>query len=387
MPDNWYMAPSDEAARAPLRWLLLATHVPESGTAGGMVRYAVELATALRERADIALEVVAATEARDFFVDHLGVAPDRVHAQRGGVMARSLFERTGRLGLDLDAFDVVHGTKHLLPRRVRGCALLTVHDLLPLDRPRDFSLAKRTILSPQYLASVGEADVLACVSEATHARLLAHRPGVAARAAVVPLALSSSLVDATATRIDALGDQPFALVVGDASRRKNLRFVASIWAAVCGRVPGARLAVVGPQGWGRDSGLDPLARLEAQGKVVRLGHVPDAQLRWAYEHAQVVLCPSLLEGFGLPALEGVTFRAPVIASPDPALAEAAAGHATVAALDDPRAWVDAVVAAWAHPRSVLPPLPTRRWSEVAAETVALARGALTAARNEAEPRS
>lgn len=386
MPGNWYMVRSERAARNPLRWLLLASHVPANGTAGGMVRYAVELATALREREDIALEVVVATDARDFFVDQLGVAPDRVHAQRGGVMARSLAERMGRLGVDLDAFDVVHGTKHLLPRRVRCCALMTVHDLLPLDRPLDFSVAKRRILSPYYLASVDEADALACVSEATRVRLLTHRPGVASRAAVVPLALSSSLVDATAARIDALRDQRFALIVGDASRRKNLRFVASIWAAVCGRVPGALLAVVGPAGWGRNSGLEQLAGLEAQGSVVRLGHVPDAQLRWAYEHAQVVLCPSLLEGFGLPALEGVTFRAPVIASPDPALAEASAGRATVAALDDPRAWVDAVVAAWSHPRSALPPLPTRRWSEVADETVALARRA-RCERDGAEPRS
>jgi len=44
------------------------------------------------------------------------------------------------------------------------------------------------------------------------------------------------------------------------------------------------------------------------------GYISDAQLAWLYQHTAAYIFPSLMEGFGLPGLEAMAYRAPVISS-------------------------------------------------------------------------
>lgn len=359
-----------------LRWLLLATHVAPSGSGGGMVRYVVELARSLAARPDVELHVVCGDATTPFFTELVG-DPARVHAatERLPVPLRSALEREG-LGLPVlrEPFDVLQGAKHLLPRRHRAATtLLTVHDMLPLDRPGDFGAVKRALLRGPYLASLEQADALVCVSAATRDRLRGYAPEAAARAAVVHLAPSRSLIAAVAEPVPQLASRPFALVVGDPSPRKNLAHVMGLWPAVVAQRPDALLVVVGPPSWG-PADLGPAGSLVRDGHVLLLGHLSDAALRWAYEHASVVLCPSLLEGFGLPSVEGAAFGAPVITSDDPALCEVSASSAQHLSLHDRAGWLAAVVAAL-DGRAPVAPRPTRTWDDVADETVAVVRRA------------
>ena len=96
--------------------------------------------------------------------------------------------------------------------------------------------------------------------------------------------------------------------------------------------PGFRLVVLGHPGPHSDETTAP-ARASSKPRDSRcwLRGADDAALRWCYEHATVVLFPTLEEGFGFPLLEALTFGAPVIASTDPALVEVAAGSAQVVA--------------------------------------------------------
>jgi glycosyltransferase involved in cell wall biosynthesis len=371
-------------ATSPLRWLMLASHVPASGSGGGMVRYAVEMARALQDRHDVELSVVAAPEAVDYFVEQLGLAAHRVHRLPTRLtVGQAVAERMAlSSSVDIHHFDVIQGTKHLLPRTVGPdtTTVLTVHDMLMLDRRYDFGVLKRRLLPRPYLASIEQADVLACVSHATAKRLAAYAPGAGSRVSVVPLAMSSALLDATPVPVAALAQRPFALVVGDPSPRKNIRHVTSLWSQVLEQVPEAVLALVGPPGWGK-AGADPeVQRLVASGAALQLGHLADGELRWAYEHTAVTLCPSLLEGFGLPALEAVTFDSPLILSEDPAMAEASGGLGQRVPLHDQAGWVAAVVAALRTGARVPPPQAplARRWSSVAQETVLAARSARAA---------
>ena len=104
----------------PLTWLMTATQVPASGTGGGIVRYTVELARALHARDDVDLSVLVEPAARPFFAELLGSVA-RVHTLPAlPTAARSLLERAGTgCGTFRRSFDVVHGTKHLLPRQRR----------------------------------------------------------------------------------------------------------------------------------------------------------------------------------------------------------------------------------------------------------------------------
>ncbi len=349
------------------RWLVLATHVPSDGAGGGMARQTVELIRALRARPDLDVSVRCRRDAVGFFVDEVGLAADRVVVGRGGVLRRSLVEWLGRPRLaDGSAPDVVVGPKHLVPRRTRALTVLVVHDFLPLDRPDDFGWVKRRLLPLPYLDSIRRADVVACVSEATEERLQTHT-GRRRRVVVAPNALSTSLSTAPPRPVDGLEGGRFALVVGDPSPRKNLPFVFEVWERVQRAVPDLRLVRVGPPGWGLDESSAARDRLLARGGLVELGHVSDGQLRWLYEHAAMTLCPSLLEGFGLPVLEAMAFSSPVLLSPDPAQVEVAAGRGTVVPLEVD-AWVAAVKATATRRRSpsaVLGTAPRWTWNDTA----------------------
>lgn len=357
-----------------LSWLMLATHVPASGRSGGMVRYVVELARELAAHPEVDLSVLTTPGTRPFFAELLG-REDRVHVLPAlPTAARSLLERPGWGVPTLRTpFDVVHGTKHLLPRSARSRRVLTVHDLLPMDRPQDFPWLKRRALVGPYRASVREADVLLCVSAATRARLLQDQPSVADRATVVPLAMSSALRTVTARPVPELAGRRFALVVGDASPRKNLAVVVTAWEQVVAREPDAVLAVIGPAGWGVDDRGERYDRLVAVGAILPLGAVEDDVLRWCYEHARVVACPSLLEGFGLPSIEALHFGAPLVTSTDAALVEASGTDAEHLPPDDVDGWVVALRQVITAQRPPAAPRHTRTWEAVADESVRAVR--------------
>lgn len=123
----------------PLSWLMLATHVPPSGMGGGMVRYVVELATALAARPDVELSVLTTASAQPFFRRVLGDKPHLQTVPTLPTAARSVWEREFWGVGSRRSFDVVHGTKHLIPRRAQGHRALTVHDMLLMDIPEDFN--------------------------------------------------------------------------------------------------------------------------------------------------------------------------------------------------------------------------------------------------------
>jgi glycosyltransferase involved in cell wall biosynthesis len=354
----------------PLSWLLLATHVPATGQLGGMVRYVMELARELARHPDVSLSVLTVRPTRPVFAELLGDEQRVLTLPALHTAARSLLEHPG-VGVPAfrRPFDVVHGTKHLVPRWSAGRRVLTVHDLVPMDRPQDFSPLKRRALVAPYRASLRAADVLVCVSEATRTRLLADQPSTAGRTAVVPLAMSTALREATAQAVPQLAGRRFALVVGDASPRKNLGQVVDSWEQVVRTDPDAVLAVVGPRGWGVDERGQRFDELVARGAVLPLGRVNDGVLRWLYEHARVVACPSLLEGFGLPSVEALHFGAPLLTSTDPALVEASGDAAVHLRPDDRAGWVAALSRGLAQPRPAAAAGASRTWADVADETV------------------
>jgi glycosyltransferase involved in cell wall biosynthesis len=362
----------------PLHWLVMATHVPEGGSPGGVVRYTSELIRALAQRPDVVVTALTTKAGTDTVLELMGPSGRVRTVSNAPVQILSVAERHASLPGLRRGQDVVHGVKHLLPTRSTALRVLTVHDMLLLDRPEDFGRAKRCLLPRSYLASIRVADLLLCVSEATRQRLSVQARDTESRSRVVHLATSSSLQSVRSRPIPTLVGRRFALVVGDSSPRKNLRTVMQAWMAVRRALPDAVLAVAGPPSWGETVVGALYGSLVAAGAVVPLGYLDDAELRWAYENAGVVLCPSLAEGFGLPAAEALDFGAPLVVSDDPALREVCAGRAQ--AVLPPTAadvWAGAIVDAFVAP-VIHPPGRRRSWADVAQESVSAVHDALRA---------
>ena len=107
------------------------------------------------------------------------------------------------------------------------------------------------------------------------------------------------------------------LSVGAIQRRKNQ--LAALEAAKAAGLP---LVVVGPE-------KDPALADELRRRGARLeGYVETERLAELYRGAACLVQSSRYEGFGLPVLEAMASGTPVVAVPDPALAEVA-GDAAV----------------------------------------------------------
>jgi glycosyltransferase involved in cell wall biosynthesis len=116
--------------------------------------------------------------------------------------------------------------------------------------------------------------------------------------------------------------RPFFLSVGALERRKNHGATLTAFARSGLADAGVSLVLCGSRG-------DATAEIEQQVArtpgVLLPGYVSDAQLRWLYREALAFVLPSLLEGFGMPALEAAKHGLIPIISGDSALNEAVGG--------------------------------------------------------------
>ncbi|HTD07958.1 MAG TPA: glycosyltransferase family 1 protein [Solirubrobacteraceae bacterium] len=127
--------------------------------------------------------------------------------------------------------------------------------------------------------------------------------------------------------------EPYFLFVGGTEKRKNLGAVLQAFSSFEGfelRVVGAHTA-------------SPVhdARREQTG-VRWLGHVSEGELVKLYRQATALVFPSRYEGFGLPLLEAMARRTPVIAANGSSIPEVTRGAAILVDPDDIEALRDAM---------------------------------------------
>jgi glycosyltransferase involved in cell wall biosynthesis len=342
---------------------------------GGINRYTSELLGELIRRDDIELVPVTsqtgAARLRQRFPDLKGV----IVLEGGSVMGRSLRERY-LLGRQLRRakVDLVHATKHIIPRNAGCPTILTAYDLFMFTRGSDYHLSKRMLLPAVYRRSLAEADRVIALSRAVRQQLVDKRMVAGERVDVVPAAPASALMAADAEVVPSLAHRFFALCVCDLSPHKNIELLLRIWEEVHRRT-GLVLAILGPNR-ARSSRLrSRLKDLEQAGLVIHPGFVSNGAVRWCYEQAAMVLVPSLEEGFGLPAVEALQFGAKVITSSDPALVEVSGVGTRHIDPDDDKAWVDAIVEVHEGAKNALSDHLVS-WHEVADLTVDVYRRAL-----------
>jgi glycosyltransferase involved in cell wall biosynthesis len=126
---------------------------------------------------------------------------------------------------------------------------------------------------------------------------------------------------------------PYILSVGTIEPRKNLQRLLAAFARLRRAGRRERLLLVGQLGWKYRGFLREIERLGLQNSVRILGYVPDADMPAIYNLAQVLVFPSLYEGFGLPIVEAMACGTPVLTSDCSSMPEVA-GEAAV--LVDPR---------------------------------------------------
>jgi glycosyltransferase involved in cell wall biosynthesis len=109
-------------------------------------------------------------------------------------------------------------------------------------------------------------------------------------------------------------DSPYVLAVGLIQPRKNLPRLLEAFSQVTADHGDLKLAIAGRPGPQAEEVRRRVGALGLTERVRTCGEVADADLPDLYRAAEMLVYPSLYEGFGLPALEAMACGTPVVAS-------------------------------------------------------------------------
>jgi len=248
--------------------------------------------------------------------------------------------------------DVVHVLDHSYAHMVR-ChpdvpAVVTVHDLLPVLTVRRRALGwrerLRNAMLRRVLVALRDARAWIVGTEWLRGELgewLGGTDGIH----VIPFGVDEAFAQPTETPRDAtrrrweIPDGAFLLLhVGSVGERKNIPTVIAALDGLRDRGVNAWLLQVG----GRFDAeqRDELAARKLTAVVRQVPAVDEPELRAAYRASDVLLFPSLYEGFGFPVLEAMASELPVVTSGAAGLMEVAGDAATVVSGRNPDRYVD-----------------------------------------------
>lgn len=246
---------------------------------------------------------------------------------------------------------------------------VVVHDLAPLVGPHWFTPRFRWY-GKLVLAAARRAEGVITVSEVVADELRSR--GVRGHITVVTNAVDDDVqpvddatVDATLARLSVR--RPYVLFVGWADPRKD---VATAVAAhrLAARTQSHRLVLTGLA----HRNFAPVVVPDLD-SVMRLGYVPDDELRALLTGAAALVYPSRYEGFGTPPLEAWACGTPALVSDIPVLRESTRNKAVYLPPGDVAAWADAIASA-VRGEIVAPPRISRTWTDAARELVAALPG-------------
>lgn len=214
--------------------------------------------------------------------------------------------------------DIAHSTHPLLlPCGPDVVKVVTVYDLDFLDYPERTRAEIRRDYPGLAARHAQRADLVVVISEHT-AREVCTRLSVAAERVVV--CRPGAPAAAWSRRSEPSGP---ILFVGTIEPRKNLPTLFAAYERLVARVPDAPpLVLAGGTVEQSASILDDLrSRTGIAGRVELRGYVSDPERESLYASASMLVLPSFVEGFGMPAVEAMHAGAPVIASTGGALPE------------------------------------------------------------------
>jgi glycosyltransferase involved in cell wall biosynthesis len=264
----------------------------------------------------------------------------RIWTIPGAYYWRTLWSRTGHPVVERVAgpLDVFHFSDWMYPAQRQGVRTTTLHDLVPLHFPELVHPRTYRMHTAKLANAVRTCDLIFANSLFTaddlHDRLAFPRdriqvayPGIEVR--FRPEGPRAEL------------GAPYLLTVATLEPRKNLDTLVRAFRLVRRQMPELLLAVAGTE---PPRGTPESSRPNGEG-VRLLGFVSDDELARLYRGAEAFAYPSLYEGFGMPIVEALASRIPVVASAHPSLDEASGNVALRADPADAEAFADAIQAA------------------------------------------
>jgi glycosyltransferase involved in cell wall biosynthesis len=280
--------------------------------------------------------------------------------------------------------DVVHFTNVYAPARQSGVAyVVTIHDLDAILFPEVYTDRYTLYYSRSVTSSMERAHVVFTDTAAVRRMMLERYPVAPERVKVVGVGMSPGFMEAVDRRpVVQESRTPELLFVGRLEMKKNLEWLVETvgHGITIGALPRLHLVLAG----GRGYGFPVIARaVKRNAEHVTWVNTPSVDaLADCYVRSDVVILPSRCEGFGIPLVEAMYCRKPIVASRIPTSLEVTGGAAHFFDLDNADELYHALTEALAHRevddhRAVYAQrLETYSWSAISREAAAAYVGAI-----------
>jgi len=253
----------------------------------------------------------------------------------GGNIWRSMFLGNA---INKDKPDIYHGLSNELPlniQKVKSRKIVTIHDLIFLRYPSYYPTFDRWMYLRKWKHSCNQADVIIAISKQTKEDLIEFLGVSPDKIQVVYQAVDSRYYNDYNDRLflnhglfvpldyklPPQIPKEYILYVGSITERKNLLSLVKAIELLKSRLQ-VPLVVVGK---GKDYEYKVWQYIQEHhlaNQIIFIPYLPVSELKAIYRCARLMVYPSEFEGFGLPIVESLFSRTPVITSKGSCFSEA-----------------------------------------------------------------
>ncbi len=245
--------------------------------------------------------------------------PDRASRFNRGSLWRTFGLATGIMK---DRVDLFHGLSNELPYGINksgAASVVTIHDLIFLKHREQYPFLDRSIYTLKTKYAAKHADKIVAVSYEAKQDLMNYYNVPESKIEVIHPAVDE-LFYQVATKEQRASvvkkynlPQKYVLAVGSFFPRKNQKIIVEAFAAIATKLEES-LVIVGNTGTERRSIEETIGRLGLSNRVKIVDGVGNLDLPVVYQQSSLCVNASLWEGFGMPVLEGLCSKVPVLAS-------------------------------------------------------------------------
>lgn len=254
--------------------------------------------------------------------------------------------------VDLRGVALFHATFNILPARMPMPCITTIHDVMWLTHPNlcnasAYGRVERVFHRHGIRRALRKSAAVATVSAASRDEIIRIEPDAAARVFVTQSGVSDDFKPAPATQatLERLGlrrGRRYVLTVGQYAPYKNHEGAIRAFALAFGSRSDIDLVLVQRRAPGSEGLLEIASQLGLAGRLHILPMIERQSLIALYSSAEVLLHPSLCEGFGNPLAEAMACGTPIVTSNRSAMPEVTGGAALLADPTDAVALADAL---------------------------------------------
>jgi glycosyltransferase involved in cell wall biosynthesis len=259
------------------------------------------------------------------------------------------------LELRREKLDVFHA-QYILPPWCNCRTINTIHDILFESHPEFYTRAENAYFRALIPGSARRADHIITVSQFSKKDIVSRYKVDPDKVTVVEhesrdefrLMNSDECKEIILRKYGIVA--PFALYVGRVNPRKNLVRLVEAFSRLYRKGVRHKLVIVGKHDWMAEKVVQQVKNASLEDAVIFTGYIDSDDVPVFYNAAEMLVFPSICEGFGLPVMEAMACGVPVITSYGSSLEEVAGGAAILIDPCSIDSIADAMERVIAHPQ-------------------------------------